>query len=592
MTATLRPPVVDANGASGGGAGDGRAEHRRLVWHALALGAVLLIAGLVVGVEGMVSADEGAVLGQARVVAATGEYGQPYWAASWDPEGRFFPVHLAERHGDRWHLFTKKPLYVEMVAAADGIAGRFGVLLLHVAGVVGAAAAAALVARRWSRAGDAVVLWATGLLSPLALDATWVIAHAPAAAASGVAAVGLARWWTTSNRRGLAFVAAGLAVGILLRHEVTLLGLAVVVASVTFATHAAVRRRAVGATAAAFGGTVLGVVGSTMWQRSVEGGSSAGLYRIRDQMGWWAARSEALWNTLASPDAGQGATGWLVLGAALLVGAAWSRAVRSRGRWTSVLMGTVLTLLVVRLVIGGSLVAGLLSAWPVGVAGLVVGVLPSAVRRRRGDLRSLLGRTCLLFGLAVLATTYAAGGTGDWGGRYLHVAAPLAVPVVVAALAGVVGERPALRGAIRPLAACAAVLLLIGVAAFHRASTTSLLAVEAVRAFEEPSVLDRDPIFVTTSPLLGRWLVGTSPSGSVPRLLFVDPDGDVGAQARAILAAFPPAAGSFAVVAPGPDARTLQAALRGRTVGCPSAGLVPLGTSWRTAVPCRTGSGT
>lgn len=544
-------------------------DRRSLANHACVLFVLHLLAGAVVGFDGMVSADEGAVLGQAAVRNRTGTYGMRYWAESWDPAGRWFPVHLAERHGDRWFLFTKKPAYVELVAWVGRLLpGGFAVRALHVAAVVAAALAAALVARRVRPGAERWVLWATGLASPLAMDGHWVIAHAPAAAACGVAAVGVACWWAEGRRRGLVMVVVGLVSGILLRHEVVLLGLAVGTAAVVPTRGGGAGRRRFALCVGAIGATALGVVAGAVWQRAVEGGSDAGLYRVKDQVGWLAARGQALWNTFLSPGtADASASSWLVAAAAAAVVIGWSAPVRARARWTFALTTVAAGLLGIRLVVGGSLVPGVLAAWPVGVAALAVGWGQWA-RLGGPDLGALLARIGLLFGLAVLATTYASGGTGDWGGRYVHVALPFVVPVVVAVLSGSLVERAALRPAVAALAVASLLVWGIGVAGFRRAATNSATLAEITSWVNEPTnlICTSGSVIVTTSPVLGRFAWGEALEHP---MLFVDPSADVEASARDLAAAFP--GRRFAVIAPRADVAAIRRGLTPRRM-LPSVG--------------------
>ena len=79
--------------------------------------------------------------------------------------------------------------------------------------------------------------------------------------------------------------------------------------------------------------------------------------------------------------------------------------------------------------------------------------------------------TFTLFALAVIATQYREGGSGEWGGRYFLVGIPVVVPVAVAALADV-GDRLD-RSARRAILGAAvvgslAVTALAGLALFHK----------------------------------------------------------------------------------------------------------------------------
>jgi hypothetical protein len=79
-----------------------------------------------------------------------------------------------------------------------------------------------------------------------------------------------------------------------------------------------------------------------------------------------------------------------------------------------------------RVVLGEGPVPGLLPAFPLVVVGAV-----ALFRQRLPDVARLLAYTFVLFSLAVLATQYSSGGSGEWGGRYFAIGLPLLVPVLV-----------------------------------------------------------------------------------------------------------------------------------------------------------------
>jgi len=513
MTAVVGPDLASSTGSDGvGPARDGRPDsavnrrrgRARLAIHVVAV-SVLLIVGTLSAAGGgdVFSADEGAVLAQSRLGASEP---MDYWAERIDPDGEWFPFDLADRHDRGWFLFAKKPLYVELVGVFERAGGRSLVLVVHGLAVVGAALAAALLSRRIRPGIEIATLWATAIGSPLVVDGSWVIAHAPAAACVGWAAVAACRFAERRSAVDLIGVGGGLVLATLLRTETTLVGLAAVVALMAAAWRGRCSIHARLA-ASALAGTVGGAVAASWWQGSVQG-SSPGLYRIVDDMPWWQARRQAAWNLLLAPEMQGIALGaaFATLVATVSVAVAWSPGCRRHRPAVGVAFMLVAVLaLGVRLFVGGFMIPGLLAAFPIGVAALAAG-WASRGRIAGHDLAAVLAHIVALTTLAVVATSYASGGTGDWGARYMHLILPLAVPVAVAVLAA---DRP-LRSGVDPhraLLAVAAVLVALGgFVAADRATDNSALAVSAARSEVAAVAGPREPppIVISTSTAFGR----------------------------------------------------------------------------------------
>lgn len=404
-----------------------RRRPRPLWVHAVAL-AVALAALVPIVQNGMIgSADEGAVLAQARLLERTGQW----WTAgspSVDPTGRWFGLDLSEQVDGRWYPYAKHPLFVELVSAIG--TGRLWVLyLVMCAGTVVAAVFAAMLAGRVSMRYRVPTMWALGLASPLFFDGYWLMAHSLAAGLAALSLWGLLRW--AQDRRATGLVVMCLAVGIvaLLRSEGTLFGIALAGAALLGAGSAG---RRVVAAACAVMTTGCAYVGDAAWTRRLQGGSAAQPFRIVDEQGWLIGRVEGAWNSLLRPAVVPSTIGAvsLVAAAALVIGAAYLRFRPTERRLALAALWLGAGLAVVRLVDDPSPIGGLLAACPLLAIGLLC--LPKA-KLADPVVRALFAVTSLHF-VAVLATQYAAGGAGEWGGRFFHLILPAAVPLAVVGL--------------------------------------------------------------------------------------------------------------------------------------------------------------
>jgi hypothetical protein len=125
-------------------------------------------------------------------------------------------------------------------------------------------------------------------------------------------------------------------------------------------------------------------------------------------------------------------TTYVVLaGVALIGGALALRLAPTRLLAAGSLLAMSVVAAILLLILGPpGLVAGLIAAWPVLAAGLVL--------VRRDHLRDpVVARVLLLCAVgaaAILVTVYDDGGSTQWGGRFLHLLVPLLAPVVVLAV--------------------------------------------------------------------------------------------------------------------------------------------------------------
>jgi hypothetical protein len=446
------------------------------VWaHLLALAAILLLLVPVVGTSQSFIADEGAAVIQARSLAAGGGWIVEHPLPEVDPDGRWYPVVNAESGADGFAPLGKHPLYPWLAAAAARLGGVTGMVVLSLAGTVAAASLAAALARRIDHALARPALWAVGLASPLLFDGYLVMAHTLGAALAAAAA--LAAVVAVQDRRPLIalLVAPPVAGAVLLRNEALLFAASLVVVAGVLAL-----RRAHRAPAVLLGGaTFVGAVGARLldrvWLADVTGGAvsatSVGIPAAGD--GFLQGRIDGFLMTWLTPGYGAPALAGLAL-LVMVVAVGWcALRVRSQPGARGVLGGAWVAAgaaLVALVVAPGNVVPGLLLAFPVATAGMLV-----LRRRHLGDAgAALLAATAALFSVAVLATQYAIGGSGEWGGRYFALMIPVAVPVLLAALRAE-GRRlvPAVRrGVAGALVVCSASLSVMAVGALradHRA---------------------------------------------------------------------------------------------------------------------------
>jgi hypothetical protein len=138
-----------------------------------------------------------------------------------------------------------------------------------------------------------------------------------------------------------------------------------------------------------------------------------------------------------------------------------------------------------------------------------------------------------VFALAVLATQYAKGGGGEWGGRYFALAVPIVVPVLLLALRDQ-GRRldPAVaRQALAGLVVSSLALTTMGVMALRSSHHANARLVAAVARAGRSVAPDR-PLLVTTEGAMPRFAWSTFDS---QRWLLASPDGvgDLLARVRA-----------------------------------------------------------
>ena len=476
--------------------------------HAATLAVVLVALLPVVGTGASFSADEGAAIIQARSLARGDGWlvDQPVPEA--DPDGRHYPLELSARGPAGTAPFAKHPLYALLLAGASRVGGVTAMVLLSLAGTVVAAALAAALGARIDPALARPSLWVVGVGSPLLFDGYLVIAHTLGAALAAGAALCALRAVEQRSRRPVAVggVFACVLAAALLRSEATLLALALAVAVLALAKgqgrSGLAGFAAAGASIAAAGAAR---VLEARWVRHVVGGPPTTTGSFDVTADGFSARLRGFRLTWLTPSyTGSPAHDLALLAMLALVVAAAVLARRRPADRGGVLLlaGTAAGAALGALVLDpDALVPGLLVTLPAVAAGVAL------LRREtfRSPAAALAGGTFAVFALAVLATQYPQGGSGEWGGRYFAVGLPLLVPLALAGLADRRGrvDRVAARGGLAALVACTAAVSVMAVASLgsnHRYTADLMARVE--RGGEQ--VGDR-PVMVATA-------------GAVPRL--------------------------------------------------------------------------
>jgi hypothetical protein len=479
-----------------------------LAAHAAVLAVLLLALMPLVGTTSQFLSDEGAAIAQAVRLERGDGWTMPNPFPAADPEGDAFPINLSQRSGDKFAPFAKHPLYPVMLAAADRVGGRAGMVVLSIVGTVAAALLSAMLARRIDPDLAVPALWVVGVASPLLFDGYLVIAHTLGAACAAGAALLLLR--RLDERRS--WIAVGgaavlLVVGILLRTEMLFMGLAlgaaVAIVGVSRRSRGIVLIGLVPAAAVAVGFALDWLLQGLI----LEGGGAATSAVAGESGGLIAGRIIAFGITwLLSSYSADGAAA-LVLAVAAMGAIAVVLARRTPPERDGVrLFATgAACAAAIRLALGGSPVPGLLVAFPLFVAGL------AALRRDTftGMPARFLGGSFGLFAAGVLATQYSQGGGAEWGGRYFAIGLPLIVPVLLLALRDV-GRRLDRRTARVALASAIAVsvascaLAIITVREEHQAVDRVVAAVDQA-AKQNPADDGGLPVVLTSNAGLGRF---------------------------------------------------------------------------------------
>lgn len=412
----------------------------------------------------------------------------------WEASGQVAPVHVADADavlGPGAALsvtpYPHHPLWAVLLAASTSAAGvPVGLHLISALGTVALAAASWSLARRLGAPGW-LGFWAAAV-SPALVNGHLAWAHAPSAALSGLAVVAALRLLDVPDRWGSAAALAG-AVGlsVLLRSESLLFAAAVVVGACGVSLARRRWRPALTIGAVVTAAAVAAELVERSWIRSITTERVEDL-EARGQVGglgdFLSGRLSGARQVLL--EGGDVVSGGLLLSLTALVLTAGAAVLLRRGSETThpvLLIGVAGLLYPLRMVLEpANTVSGILAAWPLAVAGLVL-----VPWRRVASDAVFATAVSALFMVAVLAVQYEQGGAYEWGGRFLS---PLTAPVAAVAAVGLahLGRfgREAPVAAFGVLAAGPALAGIVNLAAVR----DDVAAVEAaVRAHAGPVVV-------------------------------------------------------------------------------------------------------
>jgi hypothetical protein len=479
----------------------------------LALILVALMAA--VGTGASFSADEGAAITQAKSLARGDGWIVPHPLPQADPDGANYPLELSAKGPRGVSPFAKHPLYAIVLAGAERVGGVTAMVALSMLGTLAAAAVAAALASRVGGPGLArPALWAVGLGTPLLFDGYLVIAHTLGAALAG-AAVLVAAVAVDRRKPILAAAVAPLAAAaVLLRTEALLFALALGLTAAVVGLRRPGRSRWTAAVVAgaAVGGAGLAALAERSWAAAVVGGdvlstgggpSAGGAFvptRIRAFVLTW----------LRPTYEGGPVDVFLVVMAVALVLAvvAARRRPEDDGPVRLLAVAAAAASVLALVVSSGAIVPGLLVACPLALAGLAS--FRRSVVAGAAPYGTLAGGTFAGFAVAVLATQYATGGSGEWGGRYFALGLPILVPLALVGLHRL-GQRLTPGGrrvSTAALLVCSLSLSVMAVGALrqtHRFTGDLVAAVDRTALAAGPSTPGDDrPVILSTTPVLPR----------------------------------------------------------------------------------------
>lgn len=419
------------------------------VWQAPLIVHVLLLVAVLVGVAvatnqpDSFTTDEGSYEVQLRAL----DQGSWEWDAGTahldpDPDGSHYPIAYSSKVDDGWVPIAKHPLWplaALQVAQVIGVDHAYDVL--GSLAVVGTALAAWFLAGRRDPGLRRSAFWLAGL-APVTLTATFGWAHGASAAAGGLAVLGAVALVDPDRRSGApgawlpaAMVAAGIALGILVRTEGLLLALALVGGLVVGGRQAGRSWRwSIGWGGAALVASAVVVKVEDLWIRSIIGTGTQSLVAREGggvaASGFVDARIKGATRSLFDIEGGS-ATALVVI---ILLLAVVCAAYVARGeqrwarRWHLAMLAVILAFAFRAWWGTDHIVRGIVVAWPIMVIGVACA---GAALWRKVALESTV---VVLFVGAILATQYPDGGALQWGGRFF---APAVVPLALLAAVGV-----------------------------------------------------------------------------------------------------------------------------------------------------------
>lgn len=479
-----------------------------LVFHLFLLALVLLVLVPLIGTGASFSADEGAVIAQARSLSKGDGWIVEHPVPEADPSGAHYPLELSARGPKGVAPFAKHPLYPLLLAGADRLGGVSMMLALSLLGTVAAAGLAALLARLIDPVLARPTLWVTGLASPLMFDGFVVIAHTLGAAA-GAAAV-LAALVAVERRSRSAVVGVAIAIGfaVLLRSEAVLFAFALAAVCAVAALVSARRWRYLAVGSASVLAAGAGLAADKLWARSIVGGVATNTGGgAQPDVGFLAARAHSFALTWLRPSYGDvpayADIALVVMLTALALAVYGARRYPTDGTSIAMLAGIAAASSVAALVAAPTnLVPGLLMAFPVAAAGLFLlsrEALSSPATR-------MVAGTFAVFAAAVAATQYATGGSGEWGGRYFSMGLPLLVPLALHAMnrqRARLDARTAGRTAVA-LGVCSLAIATMAVGSIRSTHQFTGRLVAGIASAGEIADPAGKPVVVTTDPAMPR----------------------------------------------------------------------------------------
>jgi hypothetical protein len=450
--ATSLPSVsVDPGGSPAEASRSGRSPWARL----LAWGALLLVAYLALSFvndpRGTLGADEGAKVATLKVMSERNTFRPdvPYWAAQYDPEGKYHGLVYSTRIGDDYINVTTLPMILAARPLWD-LGGYRAALLLPMLGGVATAFAARALAMRIAPGKDRTragtyAFWIVGLASPVTIYALdlWEHTLGLAAMAWGVVllvdASGIGRDEPDNDGRSIRSVATrALAGGVLFGVAASMRTEALVYVVTTVAVGCFVagfprrwkRPLAIGIPAAvglialfvANIGLELAVIGGSYRSIRASGAASAGgqdfSFRAREGL-------TTLLSLAPSLD-----LSYVLAGLAFVIGlGGWALAAAGKIRpVAAIVIGIAVAVLVIvqRVSDGPGFWPGLFATTPLAAVGLFLGW--SSPARRRVVLMALVPLPL------VFVFEFPGGALPQWGGRYILLSGLLLEVVGVVAL--------------------------------------------------------------------------------------------------------------------------------------------------------------
>ncbi len=404
-----------------------RAAGRRWLRHGALL--ALVLAGILALTHNgaILSADEGVMLLQGKVVAETGQWGMS-GVESVDLDREWFGMESAMRGQTQWFLVAKTPLYPMMVGWLGSLGGLWLVVAVHAVALWFTAWCCARLAEHLRPGLGIPVLWAVGVGSPMFFDGFWVIAHAFGTLGVALAALGVWRWMERRRVDGLLMVTVGVALTVLFRSEGVLAGMALAVGMVAVGPRRWIRAVPVSMIAAGLSIAAY-KVGPAVQTRLLNGETAYAFAPTYGESSLLGSRVEAFEATVISGGRGLPAT-LAAVAVLLLFGCFVSWRLGARPIIVRTLGAAAVGVGVLRFIVSPDLISGLLIAWPA----LAVGWLLIGRRHLADPFLRVAGATALVGFVAVEMTQYRYGGVAEWGGRYFHVILPFAALVAAVAI--------------------------------------------------------------------------------------------------------------------------------------------------------------